>query len=85
MAAPETRLKLGYYGSEEWADDTHKYLLKLLSDNSTWNLPHNWCFKRIVAFLILERLKEKGFDWHFKTGSGHFHRWLKHKSWQGSV
>ena len=83
MAAPETLKK--YYGSEEWADDSHKYLLRLLSNNSTWNLPHNWHFKRVVAFLILERLKESGFDWHHKTGSGHFHRWLARKNWEGTV
>jgi len=82
MAAPET---MKHYGSEEWADDSHRYLLKLLSDNNTWNLKHNWHFKRTVAFLILERLKEKGFDWHFRTGSTHFHAWLKRKSWEGSV
>lgn len=73
--------KQNYYGSEWWADETHRYLLGLLSDNSTWNLPHNWHCKRTVAFLILERLREKGFDWYYRTGSGHFHRWLKRKSW----
>ena len=81
-AAPET---MKYYGSEKWADVSLKYLLGLLSNNSTWSLPHNWYFKRVVAFLILERLKEKGFDWHYKVGSGHFHRWLKRKSWEVGV
>lgn len=85
MAAPETQFKRKYYGSEEWADVTHRYLLKLLSDNSTWNLCYNWHFKRIVAFLILERLKERGFDWHYRTGSTHFHAWLKRKSWEAAV
>jgi len=74
-----------HYGSEEWADDSHRYLLKLLSNNNTWNLPHNWYFKRVVAFLILERLKEKGFEWHYKTGSTHLHNWMKRKSWEGNV
>ena len=79
MAAPETIVK--HYGSKDWADDSLKYLLGLLSDNSTWNLSHNWHMKRVVASLILERLKEAGFDWHVKVASGHFHRWLKRKSW----
>ena len=83
MAAPETVCK--YYGSEKWADETHRYLLRLLSDNSTWNLKHNWHMKRIVAFLILERLKEAGFEWHYKTGSVHLHNWMKRKSWEGNV
>ena len=51
-----------YYGSEEWADDTLKYFLSLLGDNSTWNLPHNWFCKRVVGFLILERLADQGFS-----------------------
>jgi len=71
-----------YYGSKEWADDSLKYFLSLLGDNSTWNLPHNWFCKRVVGFLILERLADQGFDWHHKVGSGHFHRWLKRKSWE---
>ena len=83
MAAPETIFK--YYGSEEWADDTHRYLLLLLSDNTIWNKHHNWHMKRTVAFLILERLREAGFSWHYKTASGHFHRWLKRKDWEVHV
>ena len=83
MATPETVCR--YYGSEEWADASLKYLLGLLSDNSTWNLHHNWHMKRTVAFLILERLKEASFEWHHKTGSGHFHRWLARKSWEAHV
>jgi len=73
--------KQGYFGSKEWADDSLKYLLGLLSDNSTWNLPHNWHMKRTVAFLILERLREKEFFWHYKIAHGHFTRWLKRRSW----
>jgi len=83
LAAPETLEK--HYGSEEWADNSLKYLLGLLSDNSTWSLPHNWHMKRTVAFLILERLKEAGFDWHYKVAHGHFTRWLRRKSWEGNV
>jgi len=74
-----------YYGSKEWADEQLRYLLGLLSDNSTWNLPHNWYAKRVVAHMILQRFKDGGFDWHFKVGSGHFHRWLKRKSWEAHV
>ena len=83
MAAPETVVK--HYGSEEWADETHRYLLRLLSNNNTWNLKHNWHMKRIVAFIILERLKEAGFRWHYRTGSTHLHAWMKRKSWEGKV
>lgn len=74
-----------YYGSKDWADDTTRYLLGLLSDNSTWNLPHNWFCKRVVAFLMIERLKEAGFHWHVMVAQGHFSRWLKRKSWEGNV
>jgi len=70
-----------WYGSKDWADYELKGLLSLLSDNTTWNLPHNWYSKRLVAELIIERLEEAGFGWHFKVASGHFHRWLKRKSW----
>lgn len=70
-----------YWGSKEWADDQLRYLLSLLGDTTTWNLPHNWFCKRVVSFLILERLREAGFQWHYTVGSGHFHRWLKRKSW----
>ena len=83
MAAPETVVK--YYGKKDWADNSLKYLLGLLSDNSTWSLPHNWHMKRTVAFLILERLKEAGFRWHYRTGSTHLHAWMKRKSWEGKV
>ena len=83
MAAPETVVR--YYGKKDWADNSLKYLLGLLSDNSTWSLPHNWHMKRTVAFLILERLKEAGFDWHYKVGHGHFTRWLKRKNWGARV
>jgi hypothetical protein len=74
-----------YFGSKDWADSQLRYLLQLLGDNSTWNLPHNFYAKRLVSFLILERLRDYGFFWHFKVGSGHFHRWLKRKSWVGST
>ena len=83
MAAPETVVK--YYGKKDWADNSFKYLLCLLADNSTLNLPHNWYFKRVIAFLIIERLKEAGFSWHVMVAEGHFHRWLKRKSWEGNV
>ena len=85
MAAPETRFKRKYYGSKDWADVSIKYLLGLFSDNTTWNLPHNYCFKRVVAFLIIERLREAGFSWHVDVASGHFHRWLKRKSWEAQT
>jgi len=71
-----------YYGSKEWADESLRYFLGILSDNSTWNLPHNWFMKRLVSHIILERLRDQGFEWHHKVGSGHFHRWLKRKSWE---
>ena len=74
-----------YYGSKEWADDQLKALLSLLGDNSTWNRRHNWFCKRVVGFVILERLAAEGFGWHHKVGSGHFHRWLKRKSWEAHV
>lgn len=74
-----------YLGSKDWADGQLKYLLGLLSDNSTWNLPHNWYFKRVVAHLIIERLKEAGFHWHVMVAQGHFHRWLARKSWEAHV
>jgi hypothetical protein len=70
-----------YWGSKDWADSHLRYLLGLLSDNTTWNLPHNWYFKRLLSFIIIERLKEESFEWHVKVASGHFHRWLKRKSW----
>ena len=76
---------LSYWGSRKWAQDQTKYLLGLFSDKSTWNLPHNWHFKRLVAFIIIERLKEAGFDWHVEIASGHFHRWLARKDWEASV
>jgi len=71
-----------YYGSKEWADESLRYLLSLLGDSSTWNKPHNYYCKRVVGFLILERLADQGFEWHYNVGSGHFHRWLKRKSWE---
>lgn len=74
-----------YWGTKEWADDQLRYLLGLLGDNSTWNLPHNWYFKRVVAFIIIERLKEAGFYWHVQVASGHFHRWLKRKGWKVGI
>ena len=74
-----------YYGSKDWADESLRYVLSLLGDNSTWNLPHNWYVKRVVCHVILERLREAGFEWHHKVGSGHFHRWLKRKSWEARV
>lgn len=70
-----------YWGSKDWADESLRYLLQLLGDNNTWNLSHNWYFKRLVSFIIIERLREYGFSWHVKVGSGHFHRWLKRKPW----
>ena len=74
-----------YYGSKIWADETLRYLLGLLKDDSTWNRPHNWYCKRQLSFIFLERLREAGFEWHHKVGSGHFHRWLKRKSWEARV
>lgn len=97
MAAPETRLaekqraseilkgflSVGaYWGSKDWADAQTKYLVHLLSDNSTWNLSHNWYFKRLIASIIISRLREAGFEWHVSVVSGHFHRWLARKSWE---
>jgi len=76
------RLRRNGLGSKDWADDQLRYLLSLLGDNSTWNRPHNFYCKRVVAFIILERLADQGFEWHHKVGSGHFHRWLKRKSWE---
>lgn len=78
-------LPVTYWGSKDWADGQLKYLLPFLLDNSTWNLPHNWHCKRVVAFLIIERLREAGFHWHVMVAQGHFHRWLKRKSWESRV
>lgn len=72
-------------GTKDWADCQLKYLLGLFGDESTWNLPHNWYFKRLVAQLIIGRLQEAGFQWHVYVVSGHFHRWLKRKSWEEIV
>jgi len=74
-----------WYGSKDWADEQVRYLLGLLADNETWNLTHNWHFKRIVAQLVIDGLGEAGFGWHVQVASGHFHRWLKRKSWGGAV
>ncbi len=74
-----------WYGSKDWADGQLRYLLGLLADNETWNLTHAWHFKRIVARLVIARLKEAGFGWHVQVASGHFHRWLARKSWDGGV
>lgn len=70
-----------WYGSKEWADENLRYILGLLGDNSSWNLPGNWWCKRFVAEVIIERLAEAGYEWHCMVASGHFHRWLKRKSW----
>ena len=69
------------WGSKDWADGQIRYLFGLFGDNSTWNLSHNWYFKKIVAEIIIDRLKEAGFVWHVDVASGHFHNWLKKKSW----
>jgi len=71
-----------WYGSKDWADEQLRFLLGLLADNETWNLTHNWHFKRVVARLVIDRLGEAGFGWHVKVASGHFHRWLKRKNWK---
>jgi hypothetical protein len=71
-----------WYGLKDWADEQIRYLFGLFSDNNTWNLPHNWHFKRVVARLVIDRLGEAGFGWHVQVASGHFHRWLKRKSWE---
>jgi len=81
----ETQQVEKHYGSKDWADSSLKYLLGLFADNTTWNLPHNYYCKRLIAFLIIERLKEAGFYWYVNVAEGHFHRWLKRKSWEGSV
>jgi len=78
---PAEKLK-SYMGSQEWADDQLRYLLGLLKDQSSWNSPHNWYCKRVIAFMLLDRFQDRGFPWHYKVGSGHFHRWLKNKSWE---
>ena len=74
-----------WYVTKDWADSQLRYLLGLFGDNSTWNLCHNWYFKKIVAEIIIDRLKEAGFVWHVDVASGHFHRWLKKKSWEVHV
>jgi len=74
-----------HWGTKDWADEQLRYLLGLFGDNSTWNLGHNWYCKLVVAGVIIDRLKEVGFEWHHEVGSGHFHRWLARKSWGGSV
>jgi hypothetical protein len=74
-----------WYGLKDWADEQVRYLFGLFSDNSTWNFRHNWHCKRVVARLVVARLKEAGFGWHVQVASGHFHRWLKRKSWEVGV
>ena len=77
--------RIFYYGSKDWADNSIRYLLHLLKDDSHWNLPHNFHMKRTVAQLIIGRLFEKNFCWHGRVASGHYHRWLKRKSWSAIV
>jgi len=74
-----------HWGTKDWADCQLRYLIGLLGDNSTWNLPHNWYCKRVVAGIIIDRLQESGVLWHVDVASGHFHRWLARKSSGGSV
>lgn len=62
-------------GSKAWANDSLRWIISFLNDDSTWkDRPY---YKIIVAKACAEDLRANGFHWQCRRVLNHLHLWMK--------
>jgi hypothetical protein len=60
-----------------WANECLSWTTRLLYDRSTWNSPHNFYCKIVVARSNIEFLEDLGFWWQAGILASHLHKAMK--------